>query len=625
MNRLGPLGAILAVVPLLAFGPAERSAPTHWALLIGVSDYIHFNDEEGGDLPGAEHDALGMRDYFVMHQRFPEENVRLLLNHDATKAAIEEEVTGWLAGSVQAGDNVVIFFAGHGSQMWDESGDEDDGLDETIAPADVLPNSTDNDISDDEFNRWLGTLSTDNVVVILDNCNSGTGTRDVTPFSRGRLLARDINDIERPAGVTRRALPGQEDDTGFDAGETRVLELAAAQPCQVAVDAYFPAAAGTEAFYGGAFSTFLLQELWKAPADATYEEAFESAHEALKRNRFQQDPYISAEISLKDMPLFFVEGGGARGGDMALPVTVVSGSTAELGAGLALAITPGSVFETLGGARLIAESVTQRTTLARIVSGRVAEGDYARLTAYRFETSPLLVNVAAIDTRLAEALEAALGATPSIGLVEAEASFSHLIVRRRGDELRVVGADGFVRHDAVPATTEAMADLATLLRKEAAAKNLGDMENPAQGFGFGVRLLGGKTAFGLGEEISFSVESDRDGYLTLVDIGTDGTVSMLLPNSESGTVRLRAGVTVTYPEGDVYFEAQPPVGTGMVRAFLTAEPLPIDIPAGELYRMGGEDFAAEVAGALIAAVGTDEGAVSLDSWGTASVVYEIQN
>jgi hypothetical protein len=41
--------------------------------------------------------------------------------------------------------------------------------------------------------------------------------------------------------------------------------------------------------------------------------------------------------------------------------------------------------------------------------------------------------------------------------------------------------------------------------------------------------------------------------------------------------------------------------------------------------MGGEDFAAEVAGALIAAVGTDGGAVSLDSWGTASVVYEIQN
>jgi hypothetical protein len=32
-----------------------------------------------------------------------------------------------------------------------------------------------------------------------------------------------------------------------------------------------------------------------------------------------------------------------------------------------------------------------------------------------------------------------------------------------------------------------------------------------------------------------------------------------------------------------------------------------------------------VSGALIAAVGTDEGAVRLAGWGTASVVYEIRN
>ena len=30
-------------------------------------------------------------------------------------------------------DIATIFYAGHGSQMWDESGDEDDGLDETLA------------------------------------------------------------------------------------------------------------------------------------------------------------------------------------------------------------------------------------------------------------------------------------------------------------------------------------------------------------------------------------------------------------------------------------------------------------------------------------------------------------
>lgn len=625
MRRFATIGAVLAALPLLAFGPGERTAATHWALLIGISDYINFDDVEGGDLPGAEHDAYGWRDFFVMHEGFPTENVRLLVNHDATKAAIRDGITGWLRESARPGDNVVISFSGHGSQMWDEDGDEDDGLDETIAPADVRANDTGADISDDEFNEWLGMLPTDNVVVILDNCNSGTGTRDVTPFSRARLLARDINDVARPATVTRRALPGQQDETGFDAGRARVLELAAAQPYQIAVDAFFPASDGAEEFHGGAFSTFLLQELWRAPANATYQDVFEKAHEALKRNRFQQDPYISQEISLKDLPLFFIEGGATGQGEMALPVTSVQGSRVELGGGLALGITHGSVFETAGGARLVVESVHQRATVATVASGRVREGDRARLTAHHYARSPLLVNVAAIDTRIANALQAELESTPAVRLVSAENSFSHLIVRRRGDGLRVIGADGFVRHDSVSADPARVSALADILRKEAAAKSLGDMANPAQSFALDLDLLGSKTSFGLGEKISFSVQSDRDGYLTLVDLGTDGTVSILLPNEETPSVRVRAGRRVTYPEGDFYFEAQPPVGTGMVRAFVTAEPLPIEIPAGDVYRTGGAELAAEVTGALIAAVGTDGGAVRLDSWGTASVVYDIHN
>ena len=43
---------IFTMVPLLAFGPGRKRAPTHWALIVGISDYIHFGDEAGGDLPG---------------------------------------------------------------------------------------------------------------------------------------------------------------------------------------------------------------------------------------------------------------------------------------------------------------------------------------------------------------------------------------------------------------------------------------------------------------------------------------------------------------------------------------------------------------------------------------------
>jgi hypothetical protein len=627
VRRHASLAAILAVLPLVAFGPQERTALTRWALLIGISDYIHFEDVEGGDLPGAEHDARRMRDVLVLRDYVPEENVRLLLNHEATRAAIEESITGWLAENARPGDNVTIFFAGHGSQVWDEDGDEEDGLDETIAPADALPTSAENDITDDAFNDWLARLPTENVVVILDNCNSGTGTRDVTPFSRARLLARDVHGLPRPAAAARRAAGDRPDASGFDAAQTRVLELAAAQPHQVAVDAYFPATGRSEAFHGGAFTTYLVQQLWKAPADATYEQLFDQAYEALKRNRFQQDPYLSRDVDLKDRPLFFVEGGTRGSVQVSLPVTAVAGSVAELGAGLGLGITSGSVFQAESGARLVVEAVAQRTTSTRVASGAVRRGDRARLVAHRYETSPLVVSVASIDTRLAEQLRSTLQDAEGIRLAEAENDFAHLIVRRGGDELRVVGSDGFVRHAGLATNTAGIERLGAALRKEAASKRLADMDNPAQAFAVDLRLLGRGTSFGIGEEMAFSVESERDGYLTLVDLGTDGTVAVLLPNADTPSARVSAGRRFTYPEpnGDLVLTALEPTGSGLVRAFVTPTPLAVSIPAGEVYRFGGEELARELAAALAAAAGEVEGAVRLEPWGTASIVYEIHD
>ena len=187
MRRYGPLAVLMAVVPLLAFGPAERTAPTHWAFVVGISDYINFSDAEGGDLPGAEHDARTIRDVLLTRFAFPAENVRMVLNGDATRAALEEGITGWLASNARPGDNVVVFYAGHGSQMWDESGDEDDGLDETLAPADVAPASTEFDISDDTFGEWLAALPTTNVATFrakFPEVRSAADSRGISPVSR---------------------------------------------------------------------------------------------------------------------------------------------------------------------------------------------------------------------------------------------------------------------------------------------------------------------------------------------------------------------------------------------------------------------------------------------------------
>jgi hypothetical protein len=186
-----------------------------------------------------------------------------------------------------------------------------------------------------------------------------------------------------------------------------------------------------------------------------------------------------------------------------------------------------------------------------------------------------------------------------------------------------VGSDGFVRHEGLsPGDGEA---LAGMLRQEAAAKRLADMENPAQPFGVQVSLEGDKTSFGIGEKVSFHATSDRDGYLTLVDLGTDGKVVMLFPNEHQPAMKIEAGETLSFPTDDMDFELQifPPAGRGMVRAFVTPEPL--DVPMTGEYPEGDERFAQTIAEAVAQAAGSVEGAVRLDTWATASLVYDIHN
>ncbi len=629
MKRFGPLAILLAVIPLLAFfGPWERPAPTHWALVIGISDYIHFGDELGGDLPGAERDARVVRDVLVERWGFPMENIRLLLSQEATKATITEAMTGWLPGNARPGDHITIFFAGHGSQMWDESGDEDDGLDETIAPADVRPETTEFDISDDLMREWLAALPTDNVLVVLDNCNSGTGTRDVTPFSRTRELGRDVNAVPKPPSVARRALPGQEDETGFDASDGRVLELSAAQPFQAAVDAYFPAEDGGEAFHGGAFTTFLVRELWRAPADASYEEVFLRVRDALKRNRFEQDPYLAEDVSLKSAFLFATNGGATGAADAALRVIrgAEAGAVTELAGGQALGLTTGSLFQADGGAELLVQSVTPERASARVVQGSVSQGDRARLVGYRFPRSTLRVGLGGIDSSTAEALESALAGTAGIELVRGDREFAHLLLRREGTMLRVVGSDGALRH-IFRAGPEGVEDVVGALHKEASAKRLADMENPAPSFGLRVWLAGNETAFGIGEAVVFHAEADADGYLTLVDLGTDGTVTVLFPNPYDRDNRVRGGQEITFPSPGMESEirALPPAGRGMVRAFLT--PRPLDIPLGDDFTSGSVLLADQIAEAVRTAAGKLSNApeaVRLEGWASASVVYDIR-
>jgi caspase domain-containing protein len=280
-------GTLMSAV-LLAVCAFTASGQQKFAVFVGVNDYVEFGDEPGGDLQGAESDAILMRQVLVERWGLAEENTLMLLSLEATKEAIRQAITGWLAEKAGPDDLAIFYFAGHGSQVYDLDGDEPDGLDETLAPTDVLQLSSVNDIRDDEFRVWLSSVGTE-VVVILDSCHSGTATRGGSEM-RTRSLERPIppEDGNEPEFVRQAYDPESMAD-----GATTILELAAAAPNQSALEGPFGATGTKAAEPRGAFTWFLVQELARAEPDITYEEVIRSVAERLFEEELPQDPQVT--------------------------------------------------------------------------------------------------------------------------------------------------------------------------------------------------------------------------------------------------------------------------------------------------------------------------------------------
>src|SRR5262249_16457335 len=84
----------------------------------------------------------------------------------------------WLFKDARPNDRVLLHFSGHGSFTTDLDGDEDDGADELICLYDMDFDDPDTYFLDDELRAWTEKLPARvQLVVVLDNCNSGTGTR----------------------------------------------------------------------------------------------------------------------------------------------------------------------------------------------------------------------------------------------------------------------------------------------------------------------------------------------------------------------------------------------------------------------------------------------------------------
>lgn len=177
------------------------------ALLIGIDEYRHVSR-----LAGPVNDAKSMASFAVDRMGFRRRDVKLLLDADATRDGILAAIEDWLIQGTAPGDEVLLYFSGHGFQQPDGDGDEEDRLDETLVPVDALVEGgtrIKGMITDDEVAASLARLSGRRVHVVIDACHSGTSTRSVGSDWRYVKTPRLPNGapirIARTRGVTGMA------------------------------------------------------------------------------------------------------------------------------------------------------------------------------------------------------------------------------------------------------------------------------------------------------------------------------------------------------------------------------------------------------------------------------------
>ena len=541
---------------------APTREPTKWALIVGINSYP---TPKLSDLAGCINDAQRMRALLVGKFGFPTENVLVLTDEDATREGILDAFQNHLIANAERDDIVVFHYSGHGSQMKDVSGDETDGLDETIVPHDSRQEGV-FDINDDELNDFLEQLlnKTRNVTLILDSCHSGTGVR-----AAGRVRAapndeRAPPDVQPAAQATEATTRGDAESTLRRANLDYVL-LSAARSDQFA---YETEVDGAE---HGTFTYYLTQELERAGAGTTYRDVADQIRSRVSTLYPRQEPQF--EGTTLDRYVF------SDSSSLAQPYVLASprnDGRVALEAGSVHGLTEGSTFDVYPpGTKTFAAPAEPiaRVELTRVIPFRsqaqIVEGgpipDLSRAVERERVYPNQQLHVHYADVQTSPVLQDVRARLDSLSHIETvvEPHGYHLLLREEDGKIVTEGADATLFPGAVPASEPgAAARVAGQVKQWARWFNLLSLTNPSpkssisftiEAFGEG----GSRDPFAQpdrseaelfeGEEFACTVEntSGHDLYITILDLATDGSVTPIYPYQEGASELLPAGQSVT--------------------------------------------------------------------------------
>jgi len=553
----------------IAFQTAPSAQVNKRALLVGINKYRHSNAIPS--LSGSVNDVEDMKALLIGKFNFLPENIMVLTDEKATHAGIISAFENHLINKAQRNDIVVFHYSGHGSQMKDVTGESPSSLDETLVPHDSRdPENKVFDISGSELKPLFRRLAekTKNITVILDSCHSGTLVKSAHPI---RMIPQDQR--QPPAGAK-------------SAGVDRGLVGLSPKPENKFTYALIAAASSKEVAFEhsadgkprGALTYFLTRALRNAGAGATYRDIMDGVMGAVTLNYPAQHPQLEGLDA--DQHVFSDSDSVAE--------TYVLGSPlpdgrVSLAAGQVFGITPGSTFDVFApgtktfegkpAAKVQVTEVLPFAAYAKMVSGNSIQ-NFSRAVEreHNYNGMQLLVYFdPQSESAQLRSVKDAISTYKHVKIVP-DASAAHLQVKRDGNRLVTLGADQTSYSPPIALTDpELLAKFKAQIDLWAKWFNVLSIRNanPAINAALQIRTKKdgktkeifahvdpvGPTVF-VDEDVEVTVsnKSTKDVYFALLDLQTDGSITLIYPPAGSHQI-LKAGSSYTKTFG-TYLPAQ---------------------------------------------------------------------
>jgi hypothetical protein len=182
--------------------------PKKLALIVAISNY---KSETGWNKLASANDVPLIKEA-LKKQGFKDADIVVMEDKAATKDGILNGIQKYLIEKAVPGDICVFHFSGHGEQVYDNNGDEDDGYDEALVPYDApmeYQPGVEKHLRDDDFGIKLQDLrlklgEAGELIVIVDACHSGSSTRGNKGSMRGTDKKYQPSNYKAPVAKTNK-------------------------------------------------------------------------------------------------------------------------------------------------------------------------------------------------------------------------------------------------------------------------------------------------------------------------------------------------------------------------------------------------------------------------------------